>query len=260
MSHDLPILSRRRALGLLAGAGALAVVGCSGDDGAGAAATTTGDTTSTTGATATAVDEIPDETAGPYPGDGTNGPNVLAEDGVVREDITTSFGSSTGTADGVPLRIELTILDAATDQPLPGAAVYLWHCDREGRYSMYSSGAEDQNYLRGVQVADDAGDLAFASIFPGAYDGRWPHVHFEVYAGVDDATGGGRPVKTSQLALPEDVCATVYASSGYEASAQNLARTSLDSDTIFSDGVDDQLAAMTGSVADGLVARLAVGI
>lgn len=39
--------------------------------------------------------EIPDETAGPYPGDGSNGPNVLAESGIVRSDITSSFGSST---------------------------------------------------------------------------------------------------------------------------------------------------------------------
>ena len=36
--------------------------------------------------------EIPEETAGPFPGDGSNGPNVLTESGVVRSDITASFG------------------------------------------------------------------------------------------------------------------------------------------------------------------------
>ena len=38
--------------------------------------------------------EIPEETAGPYPGDGSNGPDVLAESGVVRSDITSSFGDA----------------------------------------------------------------------------------------------------------------------------------------------------------------------
>ena len=46
--------------------------------------------------------EIPEETAGPYPGDGSNGPNVLTESGVVRSDITSSFGSASGVADGRP--------------------------------------------------------------------------------------------------------------------------------------------------------------
>ena len=57
--------------------------------------------------------EIPEETAGPYPGDGSNGPNVLEASGVVRQDITSSFGTSTTRADGVPLTVTLTLLDNA---------------------------------------------------------------------------------------------------------------------------------------------------
>lgn len=41
--------------------------------------------------------------------------------------------------------------DAATGSIPPGAAVYLWHGDRDGNYSLYSSGLENENYLRGVQ-------------------------------------------------------------------------------------------------------------
>ena len=53
------------------------------------------------------------------------------------------------------MTIELTIVDAASNcAPLEDAAVYVWHCDREARYSMYSPGATDANYLRGVQAAD----------------------------------------------------------------------------------------------------------
>ena len=125
---------------------------------------------------------------------------------------------------------------------------------------MYSDGVTGENYLRGVQEADSDGRLRFASIFPGAYSGRWPHIHFEVYASVADATGGGSPIVTSQLALPEDDCDLVYATSGYEDSVANLAGTSLETDGIFSDGSSTQLASMSGSVGSGLTAALSVPV
>ena len=66
------------------------------------------------------------------------------------------------------------MLDASSGAPLEGAAVYLWHCDRDGGYSLYSDGVTDQNYLRGVQAAGSDGTLRFTSIFPGAYPGVGP--------------------------------------------------------------------------------------
>ena len=159
--------------------------------------------------TTTTCAPIPEETAGPYPGDGSNGPDVLAESGIVRSDIRSSIGDASGVAEGVPLTVDLTVTDTAAGcVPLAGAAVYIWHCDREGRYSMYSEGAENENYLRGVQETDGDGRVTFTSIFPACYSGRWPHIHFEVYASVEDATGGGEPIATSQLAFPQDVCET----------------------------------------------------
>ena len=50
----------------------------------------------------TPCDVIPEETAGPYPGDGSNGPDVLAESGVVRSDIRSSFGTSIDRGGGRP--------------------------------------------------------------------------------------------------------------------------------------------------------------
>jgi protocatechuate 3,4-dioxygenase beta subunit len=273
LEYDLATLQRRRFLGLFTAAGLAAVAGCSADD-----ATTTNtpsntpssstststsampSTTSTTTA-ATDVDEIPQETGGPYPGDGSNGPNVLTQSGIVRSDITKSFGSASGVATGVPLSVELTVVDADQDRALEGAAVYLWHCDAQGRYSLYSDGATNENYLRGVQAADDSGKVTFTTIFPAAYASRWPHIHFEVYAGADEATKAGQIVRTSQLALPKDVCSTVYATDGYDGSAQNLSRTSLENDNVFGD--DDgvhQLATVTGDVSNGYVATLTVGV
>jgi protocatechuate 3,4-dioxygenase beta subunit len=186
---------------------------------------------------------------------------VLAESGIVRSDIRSSIGSATGVADGIPLTVELTVTDTANGcAPLAGAAVYLWHCDREGRYSMYSKGAESENYLRGVQETDADGRVTFTSIFPACYSGRWPHIHFEIYAGVDDATGGGEPIATSQLAFPADVCSGAYATAGYEQSVSNLAQVSLDTDMVFADGVSQQLATMAGDGESGYTATLAVPI
>jgi protocatechuate 3,4-dioxygenase beta subunit len=102
--------------------------------------------------------------------------------------------------------------------------------------------------------------VTFTSIFPACYSGRWPHIHFEVYASIDDATGGGEPVATSQLAFPADVCDVVYATEGYEQSVSNLAQTSLESDMVFSDGVSQQLATMAGTAEDGYTAALTVPV
>ncbi len=223
--------------------------------------TADGDAASSQARSGVACDvEIPEETAGPFPGDGSNGPNVLAEPGVVRSDIRTSVGSASGTASGAPLTVQFALIDAANGcAPLRGAAVYAWHCTRDGQYSMYDA-LQDENYLRGVQVAGDDGVVEFATIFPGCYSGRWPHVHFQVYASQEAATSATSPLATSQLAFPEETCRQVYATDGYEASADNIAPLAIGSDTVFGDGVGQQLAAVTGDAASGLVAVLAVTV
>jgi protocatechuate 3,4-dioxygenase beta subunit len=256
LSHDLPrLISRRRAIGVLAGGiGAAMMAACGSGDGDD---TTTGGGSSSADANA----EIPDETAGPFPGDGSNGPNVLAESGVVRSDITKSFGDASGVAEGVPATIEMTLLDVAAEgKPLAGAAVYVWHCDIAGRYSMYDQEIAGENYLRGVQESDANGKVRFTSVFPAAYSGRWPHIHFEVYESVDAATAAGSKLKTSQIALPAETCEQVYATSGYEQSAQTFSGMSLDTDNVFSDGYKSQLATTSGSVEDGIAIKLNVGV
>jgi protocatechuate 3,4-dioxygenase beta subunit len=203
---------------------------------------------------------VPEETAGPFPGEGSNGPNVLNQTGVVRSDIRSSFAGLSGTADGVPLSIALTIVSASSCAPLAGRAVYIWHCDRLGRYSLYTSGATAQNYLRGVQEADATGKVTFTSIFPACYSGRWPHIHFEVYPSLAAATNVANKIATSQIALPKATCDLVYATSGYATSVTNLSQVSLSSDMVFSDGSALELATITGSVASGLTAALTVAV
>jgi protocatechuate 3,4-dioxygenase beta subunit len=204
---------------------------------------------------------IPQETGGPFPGDGTNGPNVLTEPGVVRSDIRTSVGSASGVAGGVPLRVKLRLQSSKDCSALAGAAVYIWHCSREGAYSMYDAAAASENYLRGVQVADVDGDLEFLTAFPGAYSGRWPHIHVEVYPSAAKAISGNNTITVTQIALPETTCKAVYASKGYEASRRNLASSSLATDNEFGDdGGVHELAAMSGTIARDLTAALTITV
>jgi protocatechuate 3,4-dioxygenase beta subunit len=279
LDWDLPRLLQRRGLlklvagAGLAGAGLVTVGACAdngstsstaatpGSDGAPAGAPSGGPGGGPPGGGAppegtstsdTANGELPEETAGPYPGDGLNGANVLTESGVVRSDITTSFGSSTTRAEGVPLTLTMTILDFADDkQPMAGAAVYVWHCDRAGQYSLYSSAVTAENYLRGVQETDARGQVRFTTIFPACYSGRWPHIHFEVYPSLAKATNSSNKIATSQLALTETASTAVYATPGYEQSVANLSRVTLDSDNVFGDGYDLQVPTITGDAAGG---------
>jgi protocatechuate 3,4-dioxygenase beta subunit len=280
LDYDLPrLLHRRGMLKLVAGAGlagaGLITLGACADD------TSTANTTSPQGGgpagppargpgggapgatqtSDTANGEIPEETSCPYPGDGSNGANVLTQSGIVRSDITSSFGSSSTKADGVPLKITMVINDFANNKsPLVGGAVYVWHCDREGRYSLYSQGVTNENYLRGIQETDDRGQVSFTTIFPACYSGRWPHIHFEVYPTLAKATSSANKIATSQLALPEAAANEVYGTSGYEQSVSNLSRVSLQSDNVFSDGYDLQMPTVTGDPSSGyrLTLRCAV--
>jgi protocatechuate 3,4-dioxygenase beta subunit len=250
---DLRTMSRRRLLGALGGAGALvALGGCATDS-----PTASPSTSAATGSLA----QVESETAGPFPADGSNGPNVRTLDGIVRKDIRPSFGDAHGTAAGVPLEFSLIVEDL-NGAAVTGAAVYAWHCDRDGNYSLYSSGVTDQNYLRGIQPTDSTGTATFTSIFPACYAGRWPHIHFEVYASLATATNGAGPiVKTSQIAIPQDAANTVYASTGYRQSVTNLTQVSLATDNVFGDdSAARELAQVSGSVADGYRASLTISI
>ena len=186
---------------------------------------------------------------------------MLTLSGIVHSDIRTSIGTASGVAQGVPLTIRLKVVNVgASCANAEGAAVYLWHCDRDGNYSLYSSGVTGENYLRGVQVADADGYVTFTTIFPGCYAGRMPHVHFEVYPTLAKSTLASNRIKTSQFTFPAATLLDAYTATGYTASVRNLANISLATDNVFSDGVTLQTAAVTGTVSAGYVATLQVGV
>ncbi|PRY86906.1 intradiol ring-cleavage dioxygenase [Donghicola tyrosinivorans] len=251
LRHDLPrLLGRRSALGFLLGAGAMVAT-----------------PSSAAGLLQCVVNSR--ETAGPFPADGAGGRggsvNVLTQEGIIRQDLRPSFNGMTPVAAGVPLDVALTLVDAADGcSPLAGRAVYLWHCDAVGNYSLYDDG--DRNYLRGVGISDEDGVVRFTTIFPGCYDGRWPHFHFEVFTSADQIVSGRESVLTSQISLPEADCVAVYeAESGiYSNGSRHLARQDFNRDMIFEDNSDaqkdQQMLKLTGDPAAGFRGTCVIGL
>lgn len=241
------LFSRRSVIGVVgAGIGTVALAACGMNSASGSDSSVT---------------EIPDETAGPYPADGSNGPDILEQSGIVRSDIRSNIDGSE-TVEGVALTFTLKVTDMANDnKAFEGVAVYAWHCDAQGRYSMYSEGVEDATWLRGVQVADEKGEVTFTSVFPACYTGRWTHIHFEIYPDVDSITDADNAIATSQMALPEDACNAVFELSVYDGSAENLSNVSLDDDNVFGDdGGEHQMATISGDTDKGYVASLDVPV
>jgi protocatechuate 3,4-dioxygenase beta subunit len=269
-------MPRRRALSLLGlgGIGLIAAACGSSSSGGGTPATTAGEATTTpagtpttpagtaTGGTAagTASDvvETPEETGGPFPADGSNDngagsvADVLADARIVRSDIRADLDGST-TQEGVPMSLTMDVVDSS-GQALAGAAVYIWHCSRDGVYSAYSTRMNGGDYaghsfLRGVQVTDDTGQVTFRTILPGRYSGRAFHIHFEVYA---DGTYADK-LLTSQMGMDDDLIDSLYgAADGYDSALRN--DTDNARDNVFGDGVDHQLLAVSGDATSGITA------
>ncbi|MDA8446525.1 intradiol ring-cleavage dioxygenase [Paracidovorax valerianellae] len=264
---------RRLALGTIGSLGIANLLGCGGGsdtvaDSSGAdtgTGTGSGTGTGTGTGTSTTCSVVPEETAGPYPADGSNASNanynVLALSGIVRQDIRSSIGASTAVG-GVPLTIAITLTNTRSScAPLQGYAIYLWHCSQGGDYSVYTERSIAANYLRGVQATDASGTVTFTTIVPGCYAGRMPHMHLEVYPSLAVATTAGNKVKTTQLAFPTDTLRTIYAANaGYSASVPNLAAITFATDNVFSDGTDLEMTTLQSNGSGGYTASITISI
>lgn len=199
-------LTRRKVV--VAGAGAAVAVGAAGTLAASGAfaGETTGSATASASSTSTAAEacyKLTSET--------TEGPYYIDAD-KIRQDITED-------KEGIPLTLQLKVIDSETCKPVADAAVDIWHCDALGIYSGYESlstggggtaptgaptgtptgeppsGAptggtgggvheeptDDERYLRGTWRTDRQGRVTFRTIFPGWYRGRCVHIHTKVH-------------------------------------------------------------------------------
>lgn len=153
----------------------------------------------------------------------TRGP-YLTPNSPLRSDIRE------GTA-GVPLRLELTVVDDLWCEPKSDFVVDIWHCDANGLYSGVdnivfdpntlrvtdkTTDMKDKSYLRGHQVSDENGKAVFTTIYPGWYMPRLAHIHVKLIWRDVEWTSFD-----TQLYLPQDVEREVYATAPYAARGPN---------------------------------------
>jgi Dioxygenase len=106
----------------------------------------------------------PDVTEGPY--------YVSGE--LIRTNITDGEG-------GIPLALDIQIIDSTTCEPVPAIYLDIWHCNATGVYSgVVANGNGDSSDLgnlnntafRGLQKTDNMGIVQFETMFPGHYAGE----------------------------------------------------------------------------------------
>lgn len=172
---------------------------------------------------------IPSETPGPFPLDLSENAFYLRQD--VREDRT-----------GTPLNLRMKIIGLENCAPMENVRVNIWHCDKDGNYSGYQSEA-GLTYLRGYQMTDVNGEVEFVTVFPGWYNGRVCHIHFQVYVNETYAA-------ISQLTFDHDTVNAVYNANPDEYT-KGEDPLSPGTDGIFSDGYDLQLASLEPNSTSG---------
>jgi protocatechuate 3,4-dioxygenase beta subunit len=128
-----------------------------------------------------------------------------------RSDIRSDTNTAAVKA-GLPLALSFVVsrISAGACTPLANAIVDVWHCDALGVYSGVRDPGFDtvgQNWLRGYQTTDATGTANFTTVFPGWYQGRASHIHFNIRSAVSGNTGYDF---TSQLFFNESLLTQIY--------------------------------------------------
>lgn len=137
--------------------------------------------------------------------------NVWSVSNMLRRDIRHDLGGDGKAAPGLRLELKMNLeLAGLSSRPKGGLAVYVWHCDAAGRYSVYD--VNGTTSLRGIGVTGSNGRVQFTTIYPGTYRGREPHIHFEVYPTLSSIRIPEKRLLLSRITFPEVISRAVYES------------------------------------------------
>ncbi|KAK6821627.1 intradioldioxygenaselike [Aspergillus parasiticus SU-1] len=172
----------------------------------------------------------PDVTEGPY--------YVSGE--LIRNDIKED-------QEGVPLFLDIQLIDTNTCEPLPQIYLDFWHCNATGVYSgVVASGNGnsddetniDSTFLRGLQKTNNDGIVQFQTIFPGHYTGRTTHIHVLTHPANETSvlpngtiTGmyDSKSSHVGQIFFDQDLISVVEETSPYSTNTQELTTNAEDS-------------------------------
>ncbi|PWY92293.1 aromatic compound dioxygenase [Aspergillus heteromorphus CBS 117.55] len=187
----------------------------------------------------------------------TQGPYVWPRSQTLRQDMTEG-------QPGVPLWLDVGVVDMATCQPLPNVLVDFWHCNATGSYSSFTGLSPDTpfpqlldklgipmstfeigktdlhtdntTFLRGMWPTDKNGVMEMKTIFPGFYVLRTIHIHVQVHTNWTLHANGtiktANTVSTGQIYFNEDLVDKLMAIEPY-VSHTAINRTTNAADAVF---------------------------
>lgn len=201
----------------------------------------------------------PEVTVGPY--------YVTGE--LVRQDVTDGQA-------GVPLTIDIQLIDTSTCEPLPDILVDFWHCNSTGIYSgVVADGNGDINdasnvnktFHRGIQQTDSDGVLTFDTMYPGHYIGRAHHIHILSHQNAimqpNNTITGGTVSHVGQIYFDQDLSSSVEALEPYASNKQPLTTNAEDMFLTEEDAEVDpfvEYVLLGDSVSEGVFGWIALGI
>ena len=226
------------------------------------------------------VDTLQNDTCVLTP-DVTPGPYVWPRSQTLRQDATED-------QPGVPLWLDIGVLDMATCEPLEGVLVSFWHCNATGSYSSFTGlspniefvtlledlnitdyelgttdlHTDDTTWLRAMWPTDSNGMVEMKTIFPGFYVQRAIHIHLQVYTDWtlhDNGTvTSGNLISTGQLYVNETLSQQVMALEPY-ASHTQINRTTNAEDSVYGGDTEGgynpvlDVIAVDGGIENGAV-------
>lgn len=186
---------------------------------------------------------------------------------------------------GVPLFLDIQIVDTSTCEPVPAVFMDVWHCNSTGVYSGVAAGGNgneedtsnlDKTFLRGLQQTDVNGVAQFESTFPGHYTGRATHIHILTH-NVNNTvvrtngtllTGYGNYTASAshvgQIFFDQDLISTVEALAPYNTNTQELTLNA-DDDILAGESAEmdpflEYVLLNPDNVEDGVLAWISLGI
>jgi protocatechuate 3,4-dioxygenase beta subunit len=189
---------------------------------------------------------------------------------LIRQNVTES-------QPGVPLTVDIQMIDINTCKPIPSIYLDFWHCNSTGVYSGVNANGNgnsndtanlDATFLRGISASDGDGVVTVHSVFPGFYTGRATHIHIMSHSNVTlnankTLSGTGQVAHVGQMFFDQDLITQVNKVSPYKSNTQSQTQNS--DDSILSQAAEDvdpilEYVLLGDSISDGILAWTTIGI